>query len=138
MVEGGDGLLRFVGRDDEMIKSAGNRISPTEIEEAVVSGGEAAEAVAFGVPDARLGQAILVVARGDASREDDLRDRLRRELPSFMQPARYDWRDALPRNANGKLDRSALKSELTSDHPELVEGSALGLRQAQAGRGVER
>src|SRR6185295_9764722 len=57
VVEDADGLLRFVGRDDEMIKSAGNRISPTEIEEAVLAGGEAFEAAAFGVPDARLGQA---------------------------------------------------------------------------------
>ncbi|RYY24168.1 MAG: acyl-CoA ligase (AMP-forming), exosortase A system-associated [Sphingomonadales bacterium] len=128
------GLLRFVGRDDEMIKSAGNRISPTEIEEAVVSGGEAAEAVAFGVPDARLGQAIMVVVRGDPEREHGLRERLRRELPSFMQPMRYDWRDEMPRNANGKLDRSALKAQIIAD-PELVERAPHALRQAQAERG---
>uniref|UniRef100_UPI0035C95E7E AMP-binding protein n=1 Tax=uncultured Sphingomonas sp. TaxID=158754 RepID=UPI0035C95E7E len=109
-----DGLLRFVGRDDEMMKSAGNRISPTEIEEAVVAGGETVEAVAIGVHDARLGQAIVVVARGDGAREADLRARLRRDLPSFQQPARYDWRMELPRNANGKLDRAALKAEVTS------------------------
>lgn len=117
VIEGGDGLFRFVGRDDEMIKSAGNRISPTEVEEAVLSGGEAIEAVAIGVPDARLGQAIVVVAwaSGDrAAAEAGLRERLRRELPSFMQPARYEWRDELPRNANGKLDRAALKAEMTS------------------------
>ncbi|UYY58697.1 acyl-CoA ligase (AMP-forming), exosortase A system-associated [Sphingomonas sp. S2-65] len=113
VVGGEDGLLRFVGRDDEMIKSAGNRISPTEVEEAVLSGGETAEAAAFGIADERLGQAILVVARGDGSGEAGLRERLRRELPSFMQPARYVWRDSLPRNANGKLDRSALKAEMT-------------------------
>jgi acyl-CoA ligase (AMP-forming) (exosortase A-associated) len=112
VVADADGLLRFVGRDDEMIKSAGNRISPGEIEEAVLSGGEVAEAAAFGVADERLGQAIVVVVRGDGSREDDLRTRLRRELPSFMQPARYDWRAELPRNANGKLDRTALKAGL--------------------------
>jgi acyl-coenzyme A synthetase/AMP-(fatty) acid ligase len=109
-----DGLFRFVGRDDEMIKSAGNRISPTEIEEAVVAGGETAEAVAIGVPDARLGQAIVVVARGDGTREADLRARLRRDLPSFQQPSRYEWRVELPRNANGKLDRAALKAEVAS------------------------
>ena len=109
---GEDGLLRFVGRDDEMIKSAGNRISPTEIEEAVLAGGETGEAAAFGVADARLGQAILVIARGDGSRETELRERLRRDLPSFMQPARYDWRMELPRNANGKLDRTALRASL--------------------------
>ncbi|MEG3177591.1 AMP-binding protein [Sphingomonas sp. RB3P16] len=108
------GLLRFVGRDDEMIKSAGNRISPTEIEEAVLAGGETIEAVALGVPDPRFGQVIVVVARGDGSREDALRLRLRRDLPSFQQPARYDWRADLPRNANGKLDRAAIKAELTS------------------------
>ena len=112
VVEDADGLLRFVGRDDEMIKSAGKRISPTEIEDAVLSGGEVAEAAAFGVADERLGQAIVVVVRGDGSREHDLRERLRRELPSFMQPARYDWRGELPRNANGKLDRTALKAVL--------------------------
>lgn len=107
-----DGLLRFVGRDDEMIKSSGNRISPTEIEEAVMAGGETSEAVAFGIPDPRLGQAILVVARGDGSREEELRARLRRDLPSFQQPARYVWRESLPRNANGKLDRAGLKGEI--------------------------
>lgn len=112
VVEGDDGLLRFVGREDEMIKSAGNRISPTEIEEAVAAGHETAEAAAFGVPDARLGQAIVVVARGNGDREDDLRTRLRRELPIFMQPARYEWREELPRNPNGKLDRAALRAQL--------------------------
>lgn len=117
VVEGVDGLLRFVGRDDEMIKSQGNRISPTEVEEAVLAGGEVREAAAFGARDERLGQAIIVVAvaRGDAAvAEAALRERLRRELPSFMQPARYEWREALPRNANGKFDRSGLKAELTS------------------------
>ena len=111
---GADGLLHFVGRDDEMIKSAGNRLSPNEIEEAVLAGGETGEAVALGVPDARLGQAIAVVARGDGSREDALRARLRRDLPSFMQPDVYHWRPELPRNANGKLDRAALRAELTA------------------------
>lgn len=117
--EGADGLLRFVGRDDEMIKSAGNRISPTEVEEAVLAGGEAAEAVAIGVRDDRLGQAIVVVARaiGDAGQaETALRARLRRDLPSFMQPGRYVWRENLPRNANGKLDRVEIAK--LSDQPQ--------------------
>jgi acyl-CoA synthetase (AMP-forming)/AMP-acid ligase II len=113
-VVGADGLLRFVARADEMIKSAGNRISPTEVEEAVLSGGEASEAVALGVPDARLGQAIVVILAGDAADEPRLRERLRRELPGFMQPLRYEWRGSLPRNANGKFDRAGLRAELTS------------------------
>lgn len=112
VIEGADGLLRFVGRDDEMIKSAGNRISPLEVEEAVLAGGEAREAVAVGVPDPRTGQAIVVVLAGDPAGEDALRARLRGLLPSFMQPVRYDWRDALPRNPNGKLDRAAIRAEI--------------------------
>jgi acyl-coenzyme A synthetase/AMP-(fatty) acid ligase len=103
------GLLRFVGRDDEMIKSAGNRISPTEIEEAVTRGDETNEAVALGIPDERLGQAIVVIAKGDGSAEPALRERLRRELPNFMQPVRFEWRAELPRSANGKLDRAGLR-----------------------------
>ncbi|MBB4084771.1 AMP-binding protein [Sphingomonas carotinifaciens] len=110
VVEGEDGLLRFVGRDDEMIKSAGNRISPQEIEEAVLAGGEAREAVAMGLTDDRLGQAIHVVLAGDPAQEAGLRARLKRDLPSFMQPRSYDWREALPRNANGKLDRAGLRA----------------------------
>ncbi|PTW45491.1 acyl-CoA ligase (AMP-forming) (exosortase A-associated) [Sphingomonas faeni] len=117
VVEGKDGLLRFVGRDDEMIKSAGNRISPLEVEEAVLAGGEAREAVAVGVPDERLGQAIIVMLAGDADGEVALRARLRTALPSFMQPGAYLWRDELPRNANGKLDRSAIAIEVRACSP---------------------
>lgn len=114
VVADAEGLLRFVGRDDEMIKVSGNRISPTEVEEAVLAGGETAAAVAVGVPDADLGQSIVVVAEGDGSMEAALRDRLRRALPSFQQPGRYVWRTELPRNANGKIDRAALKAEVTA------------------------
>ncbi len=117
VVEGEDGLLRFVGRDDEMIKSAGNRISPLEVEEAVLAGDEAREAVAVGVPDERLGQAIVVMLAGDAGGEAALRARLRTTLPSFMQPGAYLWRDELPRNANGKLDRSAIALEIKACSP---------------------
>jgi len=116
MVRGADGLLRFVGRDDEMIKTAGNRVSPTEIEEAAVASGAAAEAVAIGVPDERLGQAVLLVARqvpGVDDAEARLMAYLKRELPGFMQPRAVLWRETLPRNPNGKLDRAAIREEMT-------------------------
>lgn len=114
VVRGRDGLLRFVARADEMIKTAGNRVSPTEIEEAVVASGASAEAVAFGLPDEKLGQAIVIVARGDGSAEERLRMNLKRDLPNFMQPGRIVWRTELPRGPNGKIDRSALKAELVA------------------------
>ncbi len=108
-----EGLLYFVGRDDEMIKSSGHRISPLEIEEAALSSGSVAEAVAHGFADERLGQAIRLVVRGTGD-EDALRAHLKTELPSHMQPGIIEWRDAMPTNANGKIDRAALKAEVTS------------------------
>jgi len=112
VVRDAQGLIRFVGRDDEMIKSSGNRISPTEIEEAAMASNAAAEAVAIGIADDRLGQAILLYARPALADADAvLRAYFRANLPIFMQPARVVWRDDLPRNANGKLDRAALKKE---------------------------
>lgn len=107
-----DGLLYFVGRRDAMIKSAGNRISPQEIEDAAVATGLVAEAVAVGVPDARLGQAIALAVRpvGEFD-EDAVRRALAAALPNFMQPRAIRSYAALPRNPNGKLDRTALALE---------------------------
>jgi acyl-CoA ligase (AMP-forming) (exosortase A-associated) len=111
----GEGLLYFVGRDDGMIKTAGNRVSPTEVEEAAIASGLVHEAVALGYPDARLGEAIALVVRPAApEREEALRNFLRRQLPNFMQPGPIVWRDELPRSPNGKLDRVELKNELTA------------------------
>ncbi len=111
-----DGLLHFVGRRDAMIKSAGNRISPQEIEEAALATGLAAEAVALGVPDERLGHAVHLVVRGasDEAEQASLSKLLRGELPNFMQPQMIHWRDAMPLNPNGKIDRTALYRELAS------------------------
>ncbi|QLC24090.1 acyl-CoA ligase (AMP-forming), exosortase A system-associated [Parasphingopyxis algicola] len=104
------GYLRFVGRDDAMIKSAGNRISPSEIEDAAIESGFTAEACAFGVPDERLGQAIILVVRGERGDADvGLKRFLKAELPNFMQPREIVWQEELPRNPNGKLDRTEIE-----------------------------
>ncbi|MEM8726315.1 MAG: acyl-CoA ligase (AMP-forming), exosortase A system-associated, partial [Pseudomonadota bacterium] len=110
------GLLYFVGRRDAMIKSAGNRISPQEIEEAAIATDLVAEAVALGLPDQRLGQAVHLVVRGapDDQARAELAKLLQRELPNFMQPQEIHWRDAMPLNPNGKIDRTALYRELAA------------------------
>ncbi|PWG01134.1 acyl-CoA ligase (AMP-forming), exosortase A system-associated [Sphingosinicella humi] len=110
------GLLYFVSREDAMIKTSGNRVSPTEVEEAAIASGLVAEAVAMGVSDDRLGQAIALIVRPAPPRGRevgaDLRDYLKRELPNFMQPAHILWREEMPKSPNGKLDREALRQEL--------------------------
>jgi len=112
------GLLYFAGRRDAMIKSAGNRISPQEIEEAALATGLAAEAVALGVPHPRLGQAVHLVVRGDDAAREALAKRLQRDLPNFMQPQMIHWRNAMPLNPNGKIDRTALQAELDKEFAE--------------------
>lgn len=110
-VKGADGLLRFVGREDEMIKTSGNRVSPTEIEEIAIASGYASEAVAWGVPDELMGHVIQLAVAARAEDEAALRDVLRQELPNFMQPRSIFRYDVLPRNPNGKLDRARLAAE---------------------------
>ncbi|CAN5161135.1 acyl-CoA ligase (AMP-forming), exosortase A system-associated [soil metagenome] len=106
-----EGLLYFVARDDAMIKSAGNRISPTEIEEAAAGVAGVAEAVALGLADERLGQAIRLYVRPSATGDrlvETVQAALRRDLPNFMQPREIVVVAQLPRNPNGKIDRVAL------------------------------
>ena len=109
-----EGLLHFVGRRDAMIKSAGNRISPQEVEEAAVGTGLVTEAVALGLPDERLGQAVALVVRGARENQTALKQTLAKVLPGFMQPRQIEWRDALPLGPNGKIDRARLLQELCS------------------------
>lgn len=110
-----DGLLYFVGRRDAMIKSAGNRISPQEIEEAALATGLVAEAVAMGLADEKLGQAVHLIVRampGVLDAQEELPRKLMRELPNFMHPREIHWREVMPVGPNGKIDRTGLQAEL--------------------------
>jgi acyl-CoA ligase (AMP-forming) (exosortase A-associated) len=109
-----EGFLYFIGRRDEMIKTSGYRVSPTEVEEALYATRMVGEVAAFGVPHATLGQAIVVVATAAADSTLDVGALLatcRRTLPAYMVPSRIDLREGpLPRNPNGKIDRKTLAS----------------------------
>lgn len=111
-----EGFLYFVARRDEMIKTSGYRVSPTEVEEAVYASGLVHEVLAVGVPHAQLGQVILVAAV--ASKVQDttaLLAHCKSTLPAYMVPAGVHWHaQALPRNANGKLDRARWKADWES------------------------
>jgi acyl-coenzyme A synthetase/AMP-(fatty) acid ligase len=112
----GAGLLHFVGRRDAMIKTSGHRVSPQEVEEAALATGLVAEAVALGLPDAALGQAIHLVCRampGTAGDEAALRAAMAQDLPAFMLPRAVHWRAAMPLSPNGKHDRAGLYRALT-------------------------
>jgi acyl-CoA ligase (AMP-forming) (exosortase A-associated) len=110
-----EGYLYFVGRRDEMIKTSGYRVSPTEVEEVVYATGLVTETVAVGAPHPVLGSAIVVIAVSSRALDSPpidatnaLLTECRRTMPSYMVPTHIEWRTSLPRNANGKLDRPAL------------------------------
>jgi acyl-CoA ligase (AMP-forming) (exosortase A-associated) len=112
-----DGFLYFVSRKDEMIKTSGYRVSPTEIEEVVYDTGLVGGAVALGVDDPVLGQRIVLVvspANGNGLTSETLLARLRRELPLYMVPKEVVVRSTLPRSPNDKFDRNLLRRELTA------------------------
>ncbi len=111
-----EGFLYFIGRRDEMIKTSGYRVSPTEIEEIIYATNKVGETVAIGVPHPVLGQAILIIATPRKNEEldaDDLLATCKQCLPAYMLPSHIDIRkDSLPRSPNGKIDRKSLYQEV--------------------------
>ena len=108
-----DGFLYFVGRRDEMIKTSGYRVSPTEVEEAVHASGLVREVLAVGVAHETLGQVIHVAAVAvQAADTTALLAHCRAQMPGYMVPAAVHWsKEPLPRNPNGKLDRPRWKAD---------------------------
>ncbi len=104
-----DGDLFFVGRRDSLIKTLGYRVSPDEVVEALHASGEIVEAVVTSEPDEMRGARIVahvVLSRGGSV--EGLKVFAAHELPRYMQPARIEECDELPRSANGKHDAKAL------------------------------
>ena len=111
-----EGFLYFIGRRDEMIKTSGYRVSPTEVEEILYATRLIGECAAFGVEHSTLGQAIQVIATapdGQASIDvAALLNECRARMPAYMVPSGIDGvAGPLPRNPNGKIDRKLLTSQ---------------------------
>lgn len=113
-----EGFLYFVGRRDEMIKTSGYRVSPTEVEEQLYATQMIGECAAFGVEDDALGQSIQVIVtpldgKGDVDATQLIAE-CRKRMPAYMVPTGVDVRPGpLPRNPNGKIDRKRLAEEWT-------------------------
>jgi len=111
-----EGFLYFISRDDEMIKTSGYRVSPTEVEEVVYAREHVAEAAALGLSHPTLGQAIVVVAHareGASLSAEELMAALKPHLPAYMLPQKIIMStESLPRNPNGKIDRKLLSTQL--------------------------
>jgi acyl-CoA ligase (AMP-forming) (exosortase A-associated) len=120
-----EGFLYFISRNDEMIKTSGYRVSPTEVEEVIYDREKVGEAVAIGVPHPVLGQAIVAVVSPRAGTRidpDALLAACKPYLPGYMLPCRIViWEGSLPRSPNGKIDRKLLRLQLQNQFLEANE-----------------
>ncbi|MGI6870641.1 acyl-CoA synthetase [Amycolatopsis sp. 3B14] len=112
-----DGYFWYVSRKDDLIKSAGYRISPYEVEEALRRHRAVADAAVIGVPDATRGTAVAAFVvlddtlPGTPDLADELKDWARREHSAFGYPRHVHFVSELPRSSSGKINRAALRQQ---------------------------
>jgi long-chain acyl-CoA synthetase len=109
-----DGYLYLLGRKDEMIISGGYNIAPFEVEEALYLHPAVQEAAVIGEADAEWGNVVVayVTLRAPVS-GGEIADFLK-PLLGFKRPKRIHILNELPKNSNGKIQKSALRPELTA------------------------
>ncbi|MFC7476930.1 acyl-CoA synthetase [Dankookia sp. GCM10030260] len=115
------GWFRFVGRDDDVITSAGYRIGPGEIEDCLLRHPAVAMAAVIGLPDALRTEAvtaIVVAAPGvvaDAALAAELQAHVKTRLAAHSYPRQVIFQDALPLTATGKVMRGELRRRMTQE-----------------------
>ncbi len=113
----GDGYLFLTGRLKEIINRGGEKISPREVDEALLEHPSVAQAVAFAIPHPLLGEdlnAAVVLYRGKDTTSSQLREFAFQNLAAFKVPSEILILDTLPKNATGKIQRLGLAEKLAS------------------------
>jgi long-chain acyl-CoA synthetase len=111
-----DGYIYLVGRSGEMINVGGRKVSPSEVEDALRSHPAVHDVACAGIPDpAGLSEeavGVIVVLKSDATTDErELREHLRQRLDSYMIPRRWQFSSAVPRTANGKVQRHLVRAQ---------------------------
>jgi len=118
-----DGYFWFMGRADDVIKVAGNRIGTAEVESALVSHPAVAEAAVIGKPHQTAGEAIkafVILKQGQVQSLDliqGLKDHVRKELGKIAVPQEVEIVSSLPKTRSGKIMRRVLKAKELGQDP---------------------
>lgn len=116
-----DGHLFLAGRSSEMIKSAGERIFPQEIEAVLAAHSRVDEVAVIGIKDATLGERIVAyvhLTEGDPVEASELKALCLESLPFVRVPKTFVLRDTpLPKTGSGKVSRGKLRQEAAEDPP---------------------
>src|SRR5690606_5037761 len=110
-----DGYLFITGRLKEIINRGGEKISPREVDEALLDHPEVQQAVVFGMPHAKLGEEIaaaVVLSEGAAVTEKELRAFVAERLADFKTPRKIVILDEIPKGPTGKIQRIGLAAKL--------------------------
>ena len=108
-----DGYLSLAGRIKELINRGGEKISPHEVEDALLAHPDVVEAVAFALPDAKYGETVAAaVVTRSALAEDILRAHCGERLAAFKVPVRVHVVEAIPKGPTGKVQRRLLAEQL--------------------------
>lgn len=113
---GADGAMTYLGRADNLMNAGGFRVSPSEVEAALAGHPQVAE---LAVTDILVKDGVHIIACGyvaDADCADDLSARAEASLARYKQPRLYRRLASLPRGANAKLNRRALRTALEAPH----------------------
>ncbi|MEZ5945723.1 MAG: acyl-CoA synthetase [Hyphomonas sp.] len=106
-----DGTITLLGRGSNCINTAGEKVYPEEVEEALKAHGAVKDALVVGVPDDKWGQAITAVVSLDAPADEaTLRDFVKTKLAHYKAPKRILFKDDLGRAVNGKADYKSIKA----------------------------
>lgn len=111
------GLLRFVGRNDEIMKIGGNKVSPVEIERVLCQMPGVLEAAVLGIPDEQWGQvaaAFIVMAEGSSLTAEELKRHCSQRLRGYMVPREFCFRKSLPKAPSGKILKQAIDPSRTA------------------------
>lgn len=124
-----DGFLFIKGRIKEMINKGGEKISPKEIDEAIMQHPQVKLAVAFSVPHSSLGEDIgAAVILKSAIKEKQLKDFLKKIISDFKIPSRIFVVDEIPKGPTGKIQRIGLYEKIK---PKLAEKKVLAKNQIE-------
>ena len=110
-----DGYLFITGRIKEMINRGGQKISPREIDDVLGSHPAVAQALAFAMPDSRLGEnvaAAVVLRSGEKVTETQLKKYAAELVADYKVPRRIVFLDEIPKGPTGKLKRIGVAAEL--------------------------
>jgi len=110
-----EGFLYFLGRNDDIIKTRGEKVSPLEVENVIYNITGILEVAVIGIPDPVLGESVIayITSQSDQQKnEKEIQQECMSRLEGFMVPQKIIFLKEMPKSSNGKIDKGKLKKLL--------------------------